>query len=62
MQRPQLVQLASRMTGGAPLIALSAGRITCCSGQTAKQSMQSLQALARRQTAPAAREALPIRL
>jgi uncharacterized protein YajQ (UPF0234 family) len=39
MQRPQFVQFGSRITGGAPLIPLSAGRITCCSGQTAKQTI-----------------------
>ncbi len=61
MQRPQFVQLAARMIGGVPLMALSAGRMTCCSGQTAKQSMQSLQA-ARSGSLMRTRDSLPIRL
>ena len=42
MHRPQLVQWPDVMTGPKPLSApFSAGRMTWCSGHTAKQSMQS---------------------
>ena len=44
MQRPQLVHSPDRISGCRWPTCLSPGRITCGSGQTAKQSMQSLHA------------------